>query len=142
MGRVVLLTIHSAERGRPLFSSGGRFKVWRYGVGHSQLLLRSAPTGERPDSLDVHFEYVTFMKLAATFDSLAIYRAEEIEVAELPDEMMLLSGGGELLPLALVSPNTTGIVVCSSASVRKFPWEPGQPEADLDNGETLWVMKS
>lgn len=66
-----------------LFSSARRFKVWRYSVSHSVLLLRSPRNEASSTRVDVVFQQVARMQLDAAFDGLAIGKAGPIERAEL-----------------------------------------------------------
>lgn len=48
------------------------FSVWRYVVGHSQLLLRSPKTEELSTRVDVGFKNVDYVQLPTLMTSLAI----------------------------------------------------------------------
>lgn len=67
------------------------FQVWRYGVGHSQLLLRSPACGNEADAVHVLFEGVRAVKLRTSYRPLTLRRAagEERErmlaFAEVPE---------------------------------------------------------
>ncbi|MEU2250584.1 hypothetical protein [Streptomyces sp. NPDC019224] len=61
----------------PLFSTERTFRVWRYGVGHSQLLLCSMPWGEHTDRLDLLFEDVHAMQLVTRYEALEIHAVDE-----------------------------------------------------------------
>ncbi|MFE0136590.1 hypothetical protein ACFWY6_34265 [Streptomyces sp. NPDC059037] len=37
--------------------------MWRYGAGHSQLLLRATPDSDETTCLDLHFEGVAAVQL-------------------------------------------------------------------------------
>jgi hypothetical protein len=66
-----------------LFSSDRAFTVWRYGVGHSQLMIRSVPAGAEQECLDLRFEAVAAMKLAVHYKTIAICLASEDATREL-----------------------------------------------------------
>lgn len=62
-----------------LYESGRTFRIWRYGVGHSHLLLRSLPDGGNTTQLDLHFEAVRAMRLVTRYEALGILAADEPE---------------------------------------------------------------
>ncbi|BAG19486.1 MULTISPECIES: hypothetical protein [Streptomyces] len=55
-----------------LYASERTFRVWRYGVGHSHLLLRSLPDGEDTTQLDLRFEMVRAMRLVTRYEALRV----------------------------------------------------------------------
>jgi hypothetical protein len=59
------------------------FQLWRYAVGHGQLLLRSTKTPSKPTRIDVLFKDVAALHLPASFDGLSISEASEVEQADL-----------------------------------------------------------
>lgn len=103
--------------GSVAFSSERTFRVWRYGVGHSQLLLRAVPDEIDGACLDLLFEGVSAMKMATRYESMEITVAsadetrEIIELSGLPDIW-----GERSLALALRSRKVTGLVLCKRAS--------------------------
>lgn len=58
----------------PEFESDRRFQIWKYRVGHAQLLLRSVKDGEHPSRIDVLFVGTRHIDLPATLDGLRIER--------------------------------------------------------------------
>jgi len=48
------------------------FSVWRYEVGHGQLLLRSPKADQLPTRVDVGFKNVGYIQLPMLMDTLAI----------------------------------------------------------------------
>ncbi|MCE7001171.1 hypothetical protein LZG04_41085 [Saccharothrix sp. S26] len=68
-----------------LFTSERTFKVWRYGVGHSQLLIRSAPEDAEDEFIDIHFDGVAAMKLAVKYQTIAICSASATTARALHD---------------------------------------------------------
>ena len=66
---------HSDDQEAAPFASERKFKLWRYGVGHSQLLLRSVPSaGQR--CLDINFERVAWMSLPTAMNTIEIVLAD------------------------------------------------------------------
>lgn len=56
------------------FESDRHFQVWRYEVGHAQLLLRSVKGDDHGSRIDVLFKAVQAIDLPTTFDGLQIER--------------------------------------------------------------------
>jgi hypothetical protein len=56
------------------YESERHFHVWRYQVGHSQLLLRSAEDTTRNFRIDLLFKAVDRIDLPTSFDELNIVR--------------------------------------------------------------------
>lgn len=99
------------------FSSERAFKVWRYGVGHSQLLLRAVPDDSARVCLDLLFEGVSAMKVATRYESIEVTTASVDETRELVELSGLRKvGEGEGLALALRSGAVAGLVLCKRAS--------------------------
>ncbi|MBT2901666.1 hypothetical protein [Streptomyces sp. McG3] len=69
----------SGARPTVLYASERTFRVWRYGVGHSHLLLRSLPAGRDTTRLDLHFEAVHAMRLVTRYEALRIVAVDEPE---------------------------------------------------------------
>lgn len=118
-----------------LFASDRRFKLWRYGVGHSQLLLRSLPTGDQP-CLDILFEGVRWIELPMSFESLVISRAgapdELLRKAGLPDDMGALA-------LELTGSGGAGHLVCGRATAAYTPWTVTSTGPEAAPTEILWT---
>ena len=57
-----------------VFESDRRFQVWRYEVGHAQLLVRSVKGDHGPSRIDVLFKAVEAIDLPTRFDGLQIAR--------------------------------------------------------------------
>jgi hypothetical protein len=55
-----------------IFNSRRRFQMWRYTVGHSELLLRSIKSGDSSTRIDVFFKNVHVMHLPTIFEGLII----------------------------------------------------------------------
>ncbi|MCZ7460525.1 hypothetical protein [Streptomyces sp. WMMC940] len=62
-----------------LFASERSFRVWRYGVGHSRLLLRAAPDSAHPLRLDLLFEGVDAVQLVTRYDGLELHAFDDAE---------------------------------------------------------------
>lgn len=96
--------------------SGRGFRLWRYGVGHSQLLLRS-PGDSGRETLSILFEAVEFMRLRRSYADLVLRLAgkrEEVEFEEIRSLPI------PQLYVVLESRSHTGLVACSRVTVRKL----------------------
>lgn len=69
-----------------LYRSERTFRLWRYGVGHSHLLLRSLPEGAHATQLDLRFEAVRALQLVTRYEALDILAVEEPEFSRMFDE--------------------------------------------------------
>jgi hypothetical protein len=56
------------------FESDRHFQIWRYEVGHAQLLLRSVKGDQHSSRVDVLFKAVEAIDLPTRFDGLEIER--------------------------------------------------------------------
>lgn len=99
-----------------LFSSERTFKLWRYGVGHSQLLIRSLPPGPEEECIDLRFEGVTAMKLAVKYDTIAVCLASEDVTSALRDLARVEEKWRRnFVALELRTRGEPGYVLCRSA---------------------------
>jgi len=130
------MTTDSRHAGEPAlpWRSGRTFRLWRYGVGHSQLLLRSPGDGGR-DTLAVLFEAVEFMRLRRSYADLVLRLATEDEEFGFEETTPVPI---PRLRLALESPQGTGLVVCSRVTARKV----ANPEDDgwADGTVLFWLV--
>jgi hypothetical protein len=67
----------------PIIGTNRDFQVWKYTVGHNQLLLRSTKSPEFPTRIDVFFKGVVEFHLPTHFRSLFITEAAYDEIQEL-----------------------------------------------------------
>ncbi|MFE5587437.1 hypothetical protein [Kitasatospora sp. NPDC056531] len=126
------------------FPTGRRFRIWRYGVGHMMLLLRSAAWREGQETIDVWFDGVRAVDLLESFGPLTI------RAAGLNERERLLARAAGLIhdpvnrpPLCLIlSCNQyEGSVVCAhvrvTATIRAAGLA-GAPPVDPESGRLLW----
>lgn len=66
-----------------IFHSNRRFQIWKYTVGHSQLLLRSTKCAESPTRVDVFFKGVREIHLPTVFAGLAMAEADAADIEDL-----------------------------------------------------------
>jgi len=69
--------------GTGIIDSERRFQVWKYTVGHGQLLLRSTKSDEFPSRIDVFFKGVQEFHLPTGLTGLSIAEASEEDVRQL-----------------------------------------------------------
>ncbi|MEW2551501.1 hypothetical protein AB0957_07080 [Streptomyces zhihengii] len=104
--------------GRVLWSSPLRFSLWMYGIGHSQLLLRTqSGQGIDDEPLGLRFEAVERMNLGRSFEGLSLETADETVLAEIAATGVLKPRPNPLLALVLRGGDSLGWVVCSKVAV-------------------------
>ena len=67
---------------KALISFNRDFQIWKYTVGHSQLLLRSTKTPACPSRVDVFFKNVGALNLPSNFSGLSIVECSITEAAK------------------------------------------------------------
>ncbi|MFI6091793.1 hypothetical protein [Streptomyces sp. NPDC051218] len=103
--------------------------MWRYGVGYSQLLLRSIPEGTDTTCLDVHFEGVAAVQLGTRYTALRLRLANRDERATLKTPL------GQAVAVAIDSETGSGLVLCRTVSVLRG----GTDALDgIERSKTLW----
>jgi hypothetical protein len=96
-----------------LWESSRDFRLWRYGVGHSRLLIRSQ--GENGDDvLDIFCDGVEFISLQRAYSGISLAIVEREDSSEF--EM------GALCPLPLLflkisSPSGSGLIACARLEI-------------------------
>ncbi|UZJ33062.1 hypothetical protein [Streptomyces endophytica] len=125
-----------------LFRSPRTFTVWRYGVGHSQLLLRAVPDGGDARCLDLLFEGVRAMRLVTHYASLELRTASDSESQQMLEFSELSPPWRERYGVvALHSRSGSGSVLCSRISALRGGEDPvGLPEGPEDR-EVIWSMR-
>jgi hypothetical protein len=95
-----------------------RFQVWRYGVGHSQLLMHSLAEAADSDHLNVLFEDVRAVKLRWSYHPLVLMpagnpiRNEILSFADIPERHQ-----HRYMSLTLSTRPDAGFVLCARATV-------------------------
>ncbi|MFC5910226.1 hypothetical protein, partial [Streptacidiphilus monticola] len=117
------------------------FRVWRYGVGHMTLMLRSLAASDDDETVDVWFDGVAAMNLHQSFEPLTIRAANPEERRTLLD-----ASAGDIFPpnrpftlcLILESAQPDGFVVCAHVRVVASPGgKPGGPDEQGPDAERL-----
>jgi len=120
------------------FKSSCTFRMWRYGVGHSQLLLRATPGGAEPRCVDLHFEGIAAVQLGIRYVAPEVLLATEGERAEL--EALAQSGAGaRYIALALRTEAAAGLVLCRRVSALLGGTD---PFGEAGDSEVLWKPKN
>jgi len=95
-----------------------RFRVWRYGVSHSQLLLHAHADTTHLEHLNVLFEDVRAVKLRSSYQPLILalaanpVRDDILAFADVPERHRL-----RYLTLTLSTEPEAGFVLCARATV-------------------------
>lgn len=102
-----------------LYSSGRRFEIWHWGVGHSGLLLRSNPTAEHGRRLEVLFKPAYAACLPAWLDGITIHEADDAATAAWQAQTHGLALADHENLFLVSSGSVRGWVVGGSASGRE-----------------------
>jgi hypothetical protein len=95
-----------------------RFRVWGYGVGHSQLLLHASADAGDSEHLNVVFEDVRAVKLRRSYQPLILMAARDpvrndiLAFADVPERHQR-----RYLSLTLSTRPDAGFVLCARATV-------------------------
>jgi len=95
-----------------------RFRVWRYGVSHSQLLLHAHADTTHLEHVNVLFEDVRAVKLRSSYQPLILapagnpVRNDILAFADIPERHRL-----RYLSVTLSTDPEAGFVVCARATV-------------------------
>lgn len=119
--------------GQVLWSSPLRFRLWIYGVGHSQLLIRT-PGGQGQDMepIGLRFEAVERMNIGRSFRGLSLETADDTVMAEIAATGVLKPRPNPLLALVLRSEGSLSWVVCSKVAVGVSRFTDDEPGFRLD----------
>lgn len=66
-----------------IINSERRFQIWKYTVGHTQMLLRSTKSPDFPTRIDVFFKGVEAFHMPTVFTRLSIAEASATEIRKL-----------------------------------------------------------
>ncbi|MGW7076815.1 hypothetical protein [Streptomyces sp. NPDC054866] len=111
--------------------------MWRYGVGHSQLLLRAAPDTDEVTCLDLHFEGVAAVQLGTR------YAAPELRPATEGERQALLKlaqvDAAPHVALALETTAGIGLVLCRRVSALRGGTD---RFGGIEESEVLWTHRA
>lgn len=120
------------------FASERRFKLWRYGVGHSQLLLRSVPSdGQR--CLDINFERVAWMSLPTAMNAIEIVLTGAGD-SDLPAGVSGFVDERSPLLLKVSAQRISGFIICARAEAAYTSWRPTATASESGEGEVIWSL--
>lgn len=107
--------------------------MWRYGVGHSQLLLRAAPDSDESTCLDLHFEGVAAVQLGTR------YASPELRPGTGDERALLLRlaqvDAAPHMALALDTTAGIGLVLCRRVSALRGGTD---RFGGIEESEVLW----
>lgn len=138
------MTIHSdsAASSASLFRSERTFTVWRYGVGHSQLLLRAVPDRTDAACLDLLFEDVKAMQLVTRYESIELHPAGENEAQQILDSSGVASAWrGRYLVVSLRSRSGAGFVLCRRITALHGGDDPFGPQGGIEERDVMWSIR-
>ncbi|WP_326654301.1 MULTISPECIES: hypothetical protein [unclassified Streptomyces] len=125
-----------------LFQSDRTFRVWRYGVGHSQLLLRAAPDAVEATRLDLLFEGVDAMRLVTRYEAIELHSVSETEFQRIYDESGLdPKWKPHRLIVALRSGSGSGYVQCQKASAMRGAANGLGPDEPSESVDVIWSLR-
>ncbi|MEU1483271.1 hypothetical protein [Streptomyces sp. NPDC005752] len=135
----------SSAQGEPttlLHRFGRTFRVWRYGVAHSHLLLRSRMDGVEESRLDLHFEAVDAMQLVKRYEDLEIHAVDDSEFSRVYESSGVPPEWRDTrLVVGLQSRSGTGYVQCGRVVVdRHQDDEDGPPDASAIR-DVVWSLR-
>ncbi len=121
-----------------------RFRPWRYGIGHSQLLLHARAHGSHNEHLNVLFEGVLAVKLRSAYHPLILQPADQharasiVAFAQIPARHQ-----DRILCLTLPTPDTEpGFIACARATVlATTATDPADADIWNDYSRVLHVLK-
>ncbi|EFH28763.1 predicted protein [Streptomyces sviceus ATCC 29083] len=133
---------NDGEGSAVMFRSDRTFRVWRYGIGHSQLLLRAVPDGVETACLDLLFEGVSAMQLVQQYKAIELCSASKAEAEEILGFSGISASGRELhLPVVLRSRSGSGFVLCRSVTAARGGEDPVGSDFDSDDRSVIWSSR-
>jgi hypothetical protein len=107
-----------------------QFRIWRYAVGMSRLLLRSTKTHTYPTRVDLLFQNVKALKLTKQLDGLIVRQATDQELRAIESETGLLTDA-QTHVFVLTSTNHDGYVVAGVMGIN-------EDDGDYSDPSPLW----
>jgi hypothetical protein len=116
----------------PVYESNRTFRVVRWNLGHSWLVLRTDPTTETPSTIEVSFKPVRALCIASSFDGIRIAPTEA--EGDLLAATHVLGAAPDRFQtcFAVDSARAHGWVVCGAVHVLESEGE--APTVDLATG--------
>ncbi|MFJ9806065.1 hypothetical protein [Streptomyces wuyuanensis] len=125
-----------------LFASGRSFRVWRYGAGHSQLLLRAAPDAAHPVRMDLLFEGVEAMHLVTRYETLELHTFDEAESERIVERSGVPPRRrSDRLVLGLRSRSGAGYVQCRKVSAFLGGTSVLGPDDPSESVDVVWSLR-
>ncbi|MEV5977087.1 hypothetical protein [Streptomyces sp. NPDC052114] len=131
--------MNSPDITEAVFRSSRIFRMWRYGVGHSQLLLRATPDADDETCLDLHFEGVAAVQIGTRYVAPEVRLGNDRERAALMDLAAESGASDRHIAIALHSTAGTGLVLCRKVSALR-----SGPDAlgGIEGSEVLWSRRA
>lgn len=125
-----------------MFRSDRTFRVWRYGIGHSQLLLRAVPDDVDTACLDLLFQGVSAMQLTQQYESIELCSASGTEAEEIIGFSGISPSGREIhLPVVLRSRSGSGFVLCRSVTAERGGEDPFGSDYECEDRTVIWSSR-
>ncbi|WP_329300212.1 hypothetical protein OG410_18605 [Streptomyces sp. NBC_00659] len=125
-----------------MFKSDRTFRVWRYGIGHSQLLLRAVPDSVDTVCLDLLFEDVSAMQLVQHYKSIELCFASKTETEEILGFSGITPSSRELhLPVVLRSRSGSGFVLCRNVTAERGGEDPVGSAFEGEDRSVIWTTR-
>ncbi|MFJ9885668.1 hypothetical protein ACIQRW_07380 [Streptomyces sp. NPDC091287] len=125
-----------------IFESDLTFRVWTYGIGHSQLLLRSASDESEDDGVDLLFEGVAAMRLTMRYEALKLHSVDEEEFRD------VFAGSGvddrwrgSFVIVRLASRSGGGYVQCARITAERRRGESPSGPDPVGSRDILWSLR-
>ena len=144
-----LLVTHSvndggmSERATLPLHFGRSFRPWRYGVSHSELVLRTVDNQSRTEIMKVTFFGVLGVKLKSRYRSLDISVADAAEAAEILSFVGLSESHAPKVQCLLLNAETDGgFVACGNFSVWAYPRDAQYDPSGIAHREPRLIFRS
>jgi hypothetical protein len=110
-----------------------RFQIWKYTVGHSQLLLRSTKSAECPTRIDVFFKGVKEFHLPSSFTGLSMTEASKADAGKLCNLRQSLSFSKDVKVFKIQGSDFVGYVAALIALCHEDEGEYDDPSFFAEN---------
>lgn len=125
-----------------IFGSDLAFQVWKYGVGHSQLLLRAVSNQSGGGRVDLLFEGVAAMQLTMRYEALKVHPVDAAEFQEIFES----SGVDEkwrksFVIVRLTSRTGSGYVQCAKITAERSREESALQQDPDEPRDLIWSLR-
>lgn len=113
-----------------IVNSERKFQIWKYTVGHHQLLLRSPKSPESPTRIDILFKGVALVHLRTSLVGISIAEISKAQAEDLVGELSALK---DIKVFTAKSTGFVGYVVALSAACHEDEGEYNDPSFFSEN---------